>query len=158
MTTKAYGRWARLVALVAVAACASTDDMSAPLPPPGPSMSVTMREFEFEHLPVGIGGRTLFRVDNAGQVEHEFVLGRLSDQPTSSAGSAGGESPKVVIDTVALVRRPPGGSGIFAADLQPGRYLLICQLRAPDGKLHSEKGMRSELMVETAGPVPFEVE
>ncbi len=104
-----------------------------------------MSEYRFEYQPAVPSGRVVFQVVNVGRVDHKLSLLPLAeDFPPIDAQLHGPE--RVVMSPFADVPlRPPGATGTFAVDLEPGRrYAFICFLRDPDGQPHALKGMNSE--------------
>lgn len=138
-------RRARLVAAAALlaAACARAE---APLPPSPPVVDVTMLEYRFEHGPVP-GGRVVFRITNVGRVPHRLSLVPLpADLPPIVEQLRGSE--RQVLATLATIpETPPGGSGTFAVDLEPGRYAMICFIVEPGGRSHAREGMATEFRI-----------
>lgn len=109
---------------------------------------VTMYEFQFHHDTVAAAGRHVFEVHNAGTLAHEMVLLSVpNDFPVSIDAQARSGTPAAFPTIAFLPPRDPGESGTFAVDLAPGRYALICFLKAPDQERHVLKGMSSELEV-----------
>jgi hypothetical protein len=46
-----------------------------------------------------------------------------------------------------LPRQAPGSTAVFALDLAPGRYGLVCFVDDPDGASHAAKGMTAIVTV-----------
>jgi len=117
------------------------------LPPTPPVINVALREYHLDYQPPTFAGRVVFRVRNAGTKKHELVLVPLpeglppiQDQVRSKARQA--------VGTLAFVKPlPPRGSAVFAADLAPGRYGMVCLLQDSSGVTDARKGMASEFRV-----------
>lgn len=132
-----------VAALVLAASCGAEERVAQPT-----KVVVTMTEYAFAHRRPVPPGRVVFRVRNVGRVDHELVLVALAaDVPPLDAQLRGRE--RRAIPTIARVTATePGATGIFAADLKPGRYGFICFLSDPDGTQHSLKGMSSDFLVD----------
>lgn len=137
---------AAVLALVLLTSCGSRGGW-----PPRPArLDVTMREYRFVHNPTVRRGRVVFRLTNAGHLEHQLTLLRL---PSGF--------PPIDVQLHSNVRRPlptffldpplaPGGRRSFAVDLAPGRYALLSSLHDPGdphGPADALKGMNSEIRV-----------
>ncbi len=98
------------------------------LPPPPAIVDVVQDDHRFSIKPKGEipSGRAVFRVHNRGQLTHDLSLVPLPEDmaPINDQLRSGDRRA-----TPTLVRRPshpPGGGDIFAVDLRPGRYALLC--------------------------------
>ena len=93
-----------------------------------------------------------FQVTNAGEVPHEFVVIK-SDLPIAQLPRLGGEE-GVDEDEVEIVGRlepiDPGQTGILIAEMDNGKYVLICNL-ASGGESHYLNGMYEQF---TVGDLP----
>lgn len=134
--------------VVAVGVLAASCGGSGSLPRSAPTVDVDMSEYRFDYDATFGVGRTVVRVNNRGQLEHQLVLVFL--EPGVAPIEAQLRSPeRIVVPTVvSLGARPPGGTGTFAVDLDPGRYGFVCFVEDPDGAQHAVKGMSSEFRVE----------
>ena len=110
-------------------------------------MTVTMREYAFDHPVQAPRGRVVFRVRNAGTMAHELILVSLAEELPPIREQLQSATRRAVDTLVTLRDRKPGSNGIFAADLDPGRYAFICFISDPDGVSHALKGMASEFRV-----------
>lgn len=136
------GRMAAAVALALTAGCARTS--AAELPPAPHRAEITMAEMTFEHPATVPKGRVVFRVHNAGRIDHRLILSRLGeDFPPISAQLAGTERRRIE-PLAGIPDTAPGADTSFAVDLQPGRYALVCLVVDADGVSHARKGMASE--------------
>ena len=106
-----------------------------------------MREYAFDHPAVAPSGRVVVQVDNAGSLTHQLVMVKLPEELPPLAEQLRSET-RQAVDTIAnLIDRPAGSRNIIAVDLEPGRYGLVCFVRADDGLQHHAKGMSSEFRV-----------
>lgn len=139
-----------VVALLAMAVGAgvSCTPQTRTCPPAAPVVDVTMREYRYDDPEAVPGGRVLFRVRNAGALDHELVVVALPPDLEESIDEQLRSSNRRAFPTlVHLTRRTPGRRGAFALDLASGRYAMICFLRDPDGKQHAVQGMSAEFRV-----------
>lgn len=135
----------RALGVLAVGLGACSPAQGHALPPPAPDFEVVQREFRFDHQPVVAAGRVVFRVGNAGRLDHELTLVRLPEDFGPIADELASEERRSVATTAYLLPRAPGATGTFAVDLAPGRYALICFIPDAGGVAHYEKGMSSEV-------------
>ena len=106
-----------------------------------------MREYGFEYRADFRAGRTVVRARNQGKLLHQLVLIYLPPDVPPLGEQLRSEERRVVPTVVNLAARPPGRSGTFAVDLDPGRYGFVCFVEDPDGRQHAQKGMSSEFRV-----------
>lgn len=95
-------------------------------------------------------GRVVFSVANEGETEHDLALIRLPDDVAGvsqwlDSGVRGIEPVYTMAD------RSPGEHGVFAVDLQPGNYGLLCFVKDDDGTPHYRKGMIADFHVKPVG-------
>jgi hypothetical protein len=97
-------------------------------------------------------GRTRIQVMNHGAEPHQAALVRLEPGRTRDeylAALASGLDAAAEVGT--FVAGPngaaPGGLSEVTANLEPGRYLILCLIPSPDGQPHVIKGMITELEV-----------
>lgn len=119
----------------------------AALPPSPTIINVRMTEFHFA-VPSGApAGRAVFRVFNAGRLDHSLTLEKLP-----------GDFPPINVQLHSSVRRGapaiaimptlrPGRSDTFAVDLRPGRYAILSSVQGRDGVVDALKGMNAEIRV-----------
>lgn len=131
-----------VVAIVVGSAMLGCSDEAGP-----PQIVITTRDFSFESPVEAVGGLVRVTVDNEGTQPHQVELVRARDGASSS-------------DIIAAVQRmdaaaldamvtyhggpnevPPGERRTTITDLEPGRYVILCFVAAPDGQLHVHKGM-----------------
>jgi hypothetical protein len=135
-----------VVALAGLAACSK-----APPPPAGPNVvRISATEYAFglpDTLPAGL---TTFQLVNGGVETHHAVLFRLTEPHTLQEVMAAVAAPAPPA-WVQLVPAPnqaaPGDSSNTTAVLEPGHYVLLCFIPAPDGTPHLAKGMAKEFHV-----------
>jgi uncharacterized cupredoxin-like copper-binding protein len=96
-------------------------------------------------------GTVTFEVTNEGEMEHEFVIVRsdagLADLPVAADGAVDEAQVEVVGE---IEEMAPGSTESASFDLEPGNYILICNLvEEMEGEVHRhyQQGMR----------IPFEV-
>jgi uncharacterized cupredoxin-like copper-binding protein len=96
-------------------------------------------------------GTVTFEVTNEGEMEHEFVIVRsdagLADLPVAEDGAVDEAQVEVVGE---IEEMAPGSTESASFDLEPGNYILICNLvEEMEGEVHRhyQQGMR----------IPFEV-
>lgn len=120
---------------------------SHPLPPRPRLVGVLMSEYEFTHRGQVSPGRAVVRLKNVGDVQHEAVVVRLPDDLQVGLDEELRAPDKRAVATIVHVGARPGETRVFALDLFPGRYGMICFVREADGTQHFERGMNSELTV-----------
>jgi uncharacterized cupredoxin-like copper-binding protein len=144
---------AALVALTA--SCGGNDDGgSAQSGGGGSTVDVTLQEFAVGTPSSTSAGETTFNVSNTGTETHEFVVIKTdlgaSELPTVKDGSVdeGGEGIEPVDEVEDLA---PGKSEELTVTLDPGHYVLICNVVEKEGGetvSHYQEGMRAELTAE----------
>lgn len=145
VTTNLFVAAAAVPAMVWATSC--EQPASAPLPPGRPVIDLIMRDYAFDYATPVPSGQVLFRVLNAGRVNHRLILVPIPDEfPTLDELLESTEG-RIVTPLVGIPDRPPGGEDSFAVFLPPGRYGIICFTRTEDGQPHSKKGMFSEFRV-----------
>jgi hypothetical protein len=95
------------------------------------------------------GGWTTFEFSNTGRETHEFALAKLGGGKTiadvrlylSDPKSQQQPPPDWVQIRAGIPTLDAGEKAALAQRLEPGRYVLLCFLDAPDGKSHIEHGM-----------------
>lgn len=138
---------ARLLATAALLLSAAACGSSSQALPAGPRIvDVGMREYAFDYTPPTRGGRVVFNIRNAGEVQHEVDFLQLPDEVQSIDAQLKG-SVRRVLPTVASLIRDPGTAGSLALDLPRGRYALVCFIRDPDKVIHGVKGMNAQFEI-----------
>jgi hypothetical protein len=93
------------------------------------------------------GGEQIWELTNSGEEEHEVAVIQILDDSLTEddimeALNSGEEPEEGQTQQVAsFISLQPGGMAWMSLDLEPGRYLLICFIEAPDGETHFHKGM-----------------
>lgn len=140
-----------VLATVAVSCAGSAS--GAPLPKASPVIDVNLADNRFVFNPAVPSGQVVFRVHNAGQVDHELELIPLPPDVPPIDVQLHGAQRRNVLPLVKMAARPPNGSGTFAVNLKAGtRYALVCFLLALDGQAYALKGMNAEFT--PSGPPP----
>lgn len=138
-------RWrvAVLVMLGAIVMAACSDDGDGP--------RVELSEFTVSVSPASVAsGETTFSVENVGGVTHEFVVVKTDlddgDLPTAEDGSVDEEGEGIeAVDEIEDIEA--GSSGAVTVDLEPGSYVLFCNV--VDGtQVHYQEGMHTSFTVE----------
>jgi len=119
----------------------------ASYPPRPATMAVTMVDYRFRHQRSLPAGRVVFRVYNAGHLDHDLNLVRLPEDLPPLDVQLHAPDRRVLPTVAGLSERRPGGRGAFAVDLAAGRYGLVCFVEDADGVVHAQKGMDSEFRV-----------
>lgn len=106
-----------------------------------------MDEYAFD-LPSELPpGRVLFEVTNVGEEAHALTIIKVPDGMPPILQQLRGEVRRPVPTLARLAPRGPGEQGMFALDLAPGRYAVMCFVDASDGESHAVKGMAREFRV-----------
>lgn len=106
-----------------------------------------MAEYRFDYDRSIRRGRVVFRAYNAGRLNHELVLAILPPDVPPIAEQLSGPTRRFVNGLATLPVRRPGQQNLFAVDLEPGRYAMVCFVRDADQVPHARKGMSSEFTV-----------
>ena len=123
----------------------------------GQLLVIEAAEYSFKTLGSIPGGVTTVQLRNLGKEHHEAAFVRLKP----------GVTPEQVIAALQQQGPPPdiftfeGGPAEVVSnrtsevilDLQPGQYMLLCTIEAPDGQPHAAKGMVMPITI-TAPGVP----
>lgn len=122
-----------------------------PAAPPLADVTMTLHDYSFSLSQPLRPGRQVIEVRNDGAQPHEIELVQLAPGKTAQEVLAWvhhpeGPAPGLPLGGVAPLGR--GRVNWFEADLEPGRYALICFLPdKADGKPHFEHGMMQEIEV-----------
>ncbi len=122
-----------------------------PAVPPASDVLMTLRDYSFFLSRPLTAGRHVIEVRNEGTQWHEFELvqlapGKTADDVVAFIERGVGTPPGLPIGGVSPLR--VGGTSYFHAELQPGRYALICFLPGgKDGRQHFTRGMMQEIEV-----------
>jgi uncharacterized cupredoxin-like copper-binding protein len=120
----------------------------------GTDVAVTLQEWavvpDTSSVP---SGDVTFDVTNSGpEDEHEFVIIRTDlapgDLPTDETGAVDESGAGIeVVDEVEEI--PVGGTEELTVNLEPGTYVLICNIYSADeNEAHYQMGMRTAFTVE----------
>ena len=129
---------------LAFVACSDPNDIS--------TVNVTLREFSVTADQGTVPkGQVTFHVTNGGTVPHEFLVIRTDlapDQlPTDSDGAVDESSADIeIVDEVEAL--DPGTSESLTVTLEPGAYVLICNMLDADFGSHYMAGMHTPFTVE----------
>jgi uncharacterized cupredoxin-like copper-binding protein len=140
-----------------VSACSSTGATPSPASPSaaaGTAVQVTLKEWAIAaDVATAPAGAVTFTAKNEGPEDiHEFVVIKtdlsLVDLPTDATGAVdeagGGMTVSGEIEDVAI-----GASGTLTLTLEPGAYVLICNVYSEEEKeSHYQKGMRASFTVQ----------
>lgn len=119
-----------------------------------PSLPVRLSEYQI--LPEEdelTRGPTRFRVMNVGEEEHEFIVlaaRSVEALPLDDKGSVDEESLPEDMLVAEIESIPAGDACALEVDLDPGTYVLLCNLRERGGKgvvNHFLQGMRTRIKV-----------
>lgn len=150
-STQAAGPRFGFLALIALllASCAGGQEASAgaEVPTQPQFVEVTMRGQAYALNQDTLGpGRAVFRVANEGQTDHDLILVKLPDDARGVtqwlSGGVGGVQPFYT-----MADRAPGELGVFAVDLEPGRYGMLCFVEDDEGTPHYRNGMVADFEV-----------
>ena len=110
-------------------------------------IAITTHDFSFEAPSSAPGGAVRITVDNQGTEPHQVELVRVR----RGADQDGVAAAVLRMDPAALNSLvtyhggpnavPPGEQRTTITELEPGRYVMLCFVAAPDGLLHVHKGM-----------------
>ena len=113
--------------------------------PPG-AATVTVKMDEYDFIPqdaTAKAGETSLEAVNIGKIPHELVLAKSDLDPANLPTTSNGEVDEEALDTVGEAPDVAAGdTGSFSADLQPGKYVMICNLPG-----HYSSGMYGSLTV-----------
>ena len=124
--------------------------------PPGPNVvTIVATDYAFgmpDTLPPGL---TTFRLANAGAEPHHSVLIKLAEGKTMADFAAAAETTPTP-DWMSFPGSPgavmPNDTSNTTTMLEPGQYVLVCFIPAPDGMPHVAKGMVRPIVVAGAAP------
>lgn len=114
-------------------------------------VTVTAKDFSFDapaRLPAGI---TVVRIVNQGREMHQVAFVRLTGGKTAADLAASmkqpGPPPAWAISAGGPNAAVPGASAEATLSLEPGNYVLLCEIPSSDQVPHMMKGMVSPLLV-----------
>jgi hypothetical protein len=99
------------------------------------------------------GGVVSMDFANTGKEPHEFALGRLKagktvDDFRRELTDQNDEEPTSAVDVAGVPLLSPGRELTITRSLQPGTYVFVCFVPAPDGKTHFDHGMIRSFQIE----------
>lgn len=122
---------------------------SAEVDPDATRIDVTATEYAFDFTEPG-AGPVSFVIANEGSEVHEMLLTRFVGEATFEDAMAA-EDPEAegLVETIGFAGPiVPGSETVLnVADLEPGRYAIVCLIPTTDGASHAEKGMVSQFTV-----------
>jgi hypothetical protein len=135
--------------VLVLAACGGNDPKTNAVELRGDEYAFVMRE-TIE------GGWTTLEFANTGREFHEFALAKLGGAKTiadvrrylADPASQQQPPPRWVQIRAGIPTLDGSEEAALTQELEPGRYVLLCFLDAPDGKSHIEHGMLREFVVE----------
>ncbi len=142
MKPKAFMAALAAIAVTSLVACSSEEPSKGSQ---GSQVAATLDDYSIETSVRSVpAGTVTFKVDNVGATEHEMVVIRTDLDPAAipvEDHEANEEAPGMTpIGEVEEVQ--PGESTELELSLEPGTYLLICNIRK-----HFERGMVSKFRV-----------
>jgi uncharacterized cupredoxin-like copper-binding protein len=136
---RTFARSLAVVLVLTAASCSGSHSGSDPIGDVG----ITLKDFSLTADPASFAsGDVTFAISNEGPSAHEFVIIRSGDEPEQLPVENG----LVPEDQVDLVDEAediaPGTSTTLTVNLEPGTYVLVCNLPA-----HYEQGMHAAFTV-----------
>jgi hypothetical protein len=141
------------VATLALAGCGGADEAAPPV--------VEVRGDEYAYVMADRidGGTVTMRFTNTGEELHEYALARLDEGKTSAdvdayladPASLEGGPPEWIEDVGGVPTLSQDEEVSITRDLEPGTYVLLCFVPAPDGRPHVAHGMVRTFDVGEAG-------
>lgn len=146
----------RVFALLAACSLLATCSGSTPSAASGGTgtVSATLKEWQINLSSTTLSaGAITFNITNDGDKEHEFVVRKTDlkadSLPLNAEGEVSEDATELteVGDPSEAAEIKPGSSDTtLAVTLQPGHYVIFCNLHVED-LLHYEKGMHVDLTV-----------
>lgn len=140
-------------AAMLVAACGIGQQQGGQRGVQGPAtIEVRAVEYAFEGLPPSVAPeKTTFVMRNVGKEPHMMSFARIEGTTKSLPELLRLPEKKSsrFVEEAGGIRKPvaPEKTGETTLDLEPGRYVYVCFVSAPDGDAHYEKGMVGEFEV-----------
>lgn len=110
-------------------------------------VAVTMRDNAFMVSGSAPPGRVVFDVVNRGAHEHELTFVFLPADLPPIEQQLHSPTRRVVAQIAHLHGMPPGSTGVFAAELAPGRYAMLDFLTDSNGTQYALEGVATEIRV-----------
>ena len=118
-----------------------------------PELKVTGNEYSFSTASSVKGGYVKVTLDNKGKEPHQAQLLRINDGVTpqqlqeAASDTTGGKLLGLTTITGGVNAIDGGATQSAVSKLDPGSYLMLCFVPAPDGQPHVAKGMQAQLTV-----------
>lgn len=125
--------------------------------PQGPSVVEVLEQDHSYILDRGeiVAGRTVFHVENRSGLSHDLSLVALPEDVPPILDQLRSADRRAVTTFARRSSHPPGTSDVFAVDLAPGRYALLCFEKDGTGETpHALMGMALEFRVRSLAPRP----
>jgi hypothetical protein len=158
MPTTRFSRAACAAIASLISACSSdsSSQVRAPTASAEPAVvTVVATDFAFKapaQIPAGL---TTFRLVNEGPSLHHIQLIKLGEGKTVNdffaAMKAGGPFPKWASEAGGPNPPEVGDTATATLQMEPGNYVMLCFVPAPDGMPHVMKGMAAPLTVTGPG-------
>ena len=129
-----------VLAATALGACSDDEPIVQSVGDDEPTkIAVEAKEYEFT-FPAEVTANVVdVELKNTGREAHMAGVAELADGKTMADVQKGDESALAFVAGVPTV--DPGGAGNATFEIQPGSYLMVCFIPAPDGQPHLAKGM-----------------
>jgi plastocyanin len=123
------------------------------------TVSVNAREYAYDAPDTIPAGLTRIRMQNVGQEDHQAQLLKLNAGVTLPQFQAALQKGPDAALSIATAEGGPnaekaGQASEAVQNLQPGQYVFLCFVPAPDGVPHLAKGMIKPVQVTAASPAP----
>jgi hypothetical protein len=123
---------------------------------PDQVLKFTAKEYSFEGPKTAPAGLTELQLTNTGMEDHQLGLFRLDDGVDAATvlGAVGKDGLDAAMPYGKFVAGPngtaPSTSTSVVAELEPGKYVVLCAIPDPQGVPHVMKGMLTDLTVTAA--------
>ena len=109
-------------------------------------------DFAFQGPDTIPAGLTTVRMDAGGKELHQLAIfridsGKTYDEVSAALKKPNAPPPKWLVETVGVNPPVPGRVAEVTANLDAGRYIMLCLIPSPDGVPHMAKGMTKPLTV-----------
>ncbi|MBA3688160.1 MAG: copper-binding protein [Chloroflexi bacterium] len=137
-----------LVLVVLIAACSGGSTNQTPTGAPGSAapgpVVVTLKEWSVEAAPASAkAGSVTFRVTNAGNLAHNFVVFKTDLAPDKLPVANAQIVTSAGVEKIGQIDVEPGATAEISLPLKAGSYVLVCNLPG-----HYQQGMHTLLTVE----------
>ena len=119
--------------------------------PSAVTVAVQADDYKFNVAPTLEAGPVEFTFQNVGEEPHEMNLFRLeTEKPIEKILELPQKKGEALVEFVGHLHTKPGDEvkKPLAAELEPGRYAMVCFIPTDQGVPHFEKGMYAEITVE----------